>query len=149
MRQRTSGLLSLMFASKWSPALTDAPTLQIADGDTRIFRPGGAWTVANVEIMERLCRDAQRQAPRAIDLSSVNAHESLTDAIARELTVRDHPADRALGAVESCRGRVQGHELLFGLREIAGLSAALHPMSPFELKVRHAFHVRATLVCAR
>jgi phospholipid/cholesterol/gamma-HCH transport system permease protein len=57
--------------------LTDMPTLQTANGDSRILNPGGAWTVANVEILERLCRDVQQQALRAIDLSGVTAMDTI------------------------------------------------------------------------
>ena len=57
--------------------MTDTPTLQAAAGDPRVLAPGGAWTVANVEVLERLCRNAQQQTPRAIDLSGVTAIDTV------------------------------------------------------------------------
>src|SRR6185437_9225297 len=87
-------------------ALTDTPTLQIADGDSRIFCPSGAWTVANVEIMERLCRDAQQQAPRAIDLSSVTALDTIGAWLFEKLARRSGARSEAsfVGVSESYSG---------------------------------------------
>jgi len=53
------------------------PTLQAADGDARTLNPGGAWTVVNVEAMERLCSDVRQQALRVIDLSGVTAMDTI------------------------------------------------------------------------
>ena len=74
---KARALVAVTLCLKWRLALTDTPTLKIADGNSRIFRPAGAWTVANVEIMERLCSDAQQQRPRAIDLSGVTALDTI------------------------------------------------------------------------
>ncbi len=59
------------------PRLTDTPTLQIADSDSRTIHPGGAWTVANVETLERLCSNVRQQTLRAIDLGGVTALDTV------------------------------------------------------------------------
>lgn len=57
--------------------VADTPTLQIVDGDPGVLRPGGAWTVANAEMLEHLCRSVQKPAPRVIDLGSVTALDTV------------------------------------------------------------------------
>ena len=57
--------------------MTDAPTLQTADGDPGVLRPGGAWVVANVETLERLCRGIQQPTLQVIDLGGVTALDTV------------------------------------------------------------------------
>jgi phospholipid/cholesterol/gamma-HCH transport system permease protein len=88
------------------PRLTDTPTLQTADSDSRILHPGGAWTVANVETLERLCRDVQQQALGAIDLSGVTSLDTvgawLFEKLARRGGVRSETS--FIGVPESYSG---------------------------------------------
>src|SRR5579871_1946404 len=45
-------------ASSGVPCLTDQPQLTATDDEHSTLLPSGAWTVANVEILEKLCERA-------------------------------------------------------------------------------------------
>ena len=57
--------------------MTDTPTLAIADTEPSVLHPGGAWTVAHVETLERLCNGVQPNAARIIDLGGVTALDTV------------------------------------------------------------------------
>ena len=57
--------------------MTDAPTLSLADTESHILHPGGAWTLANVETLERLCNDVQPRVVAVIDLSGVTSLDTV------------------------------------------------------------------------
>jgi phospholipid/cholesterol/gamma-HCH transport system permease protein len=59
---------------KEEPCLTDAPTLNFVD---HVLHPGGAWTLANVETLERLYGDVRPGAADVIDLSGVTALDTV------------------------------------------------------------------------
>ena len=58
--------------------LTDAPELTATGGELSTLRPSGAWTVANVEVLEQLCEGAPTTTRVAtIDLSRVTALDTV------------------------------------------------------------------------
>jgi phospholipid/cholesterol/gamma-HCH transport system permease protein len=57
--------------------LTDQPELTASDGERATLRPSGAWTVANVEVIEGLCESALPAQVGAIDLSRVTALDTV------------------------------------------------------------------------
>ncbi|MGX9427090.1 MULTISPECIES: MlaE family lipid ABC transporter permease subunit [Bradyrhizobium] len=60
--------------------MNSAPDLTMDDGAVRSLHPRGAWTVANVEILERLCAGIQprlAQGIRKIDLSGITALDTV------------------------------------------------------------------------
>jgi phospholipid/cholesterol/gamma-HCH transport system permease protein len=59
------------------PCLTDTPRLVATDDELPTLQPSGAWTVANVELLERLCESARPARVRAIDLSRVTALDTI------------------------------------------------------------------------
>jgi phospholipid/cholesterol/gamma-HCH transport system permease protein len=107
--------------------LTDTPTLQAAAGDPRVLVPGGAWTVAHVEALERLCSDSQQQAPLAIDLSGVTAMDTVGAWLFEKLARRGAgPAEASfVGVPESYSG------LLREVRELNRQTPAIARARPF------------------
>jgi phospholipid/cholesterol/gamma-HCH transport system permease protein len=59
------------------PCLTDTPRLTATDDEPTTLQPSGAWTVANVEVLERLCDGAPSARARAIDFSRVTALDTV------------------------------------------------------------------------
>jgi phospholipid/cholesterol/gamma-HCH transport system permease protein len=60
--------------------VNSAPDLNVDDGEARSLHPCGAWTVANVEILERLCAGIQPRIAhgiRKIDLSGITALDTV------------------------------------------------------------------------
>jgi phospholipid/cholesterol/gamma-HCH transport system permease protein len=57
--------------------LTDTPQLTATDDEPTTLQPSGAWTVANVEVLERLCDGAPSARARAIDFSRVTALDTV------------------------------------------------------------------------
>ena len=55
--------------------MTDVPELIATDDN--ILRPTGAWTVANAEILEKLCEGAPSPRTGSIDLSGVTALDTV------------------------------------------------------------------------
>ncbi|WJR81992.1 ABC transporter permease [Bradyrhizobium sp. NP1] len=53
------------------------PGLTVTPHEPRALRPTGAWTVENVETLERLCRGVRAGAIGAIDLSGVTALDTV------------------------------------------------------------------------
>ena len=53
--------------------MTDLPSLIAIDDGPCALQAGGAWTLAYVERLERLCQSVPRQRPGAIDVSGVTA----------------------------------------------------------------------------
>ncbi|MFB9261593.1 MlaE family ABC transporter permease [Bradyrhizobium erythrophlei] len=72
--------------------MTNVPTLTANPDDPRVFSARGAWNVANVEVLERLCERVARVDIRAIDLRRVTALDTvgawLLERIARGGTAR-------------------------------------------------------------
>ena len=60
--------------------MNSVPDLTVDDGEARALHPRGAWTVANVEMLERLCAGIQpriAQGIRKIDLSGITALDTV------------------------------------------------------------------------
>jgi phospholipid/cholesterol/gamma-HCH transport system permease protein len=58
--------------------LSDAPELTAIGGEVSTLRPSGAWTVANIEVLEQLCEGASTTTRVAtIDLSRVTALDTV------------------------------------------------------------------------
>ena len=57
--------------------MTDQPELTATNDEPSTLRPSGAWTVANVEVIERLCESALPAQVAAIDLSRVTALDTV------------------------------------------------------------------------
>jgi phospholipid/cholesterol/gamma-HCH transport system permease protein len=57
--------------------LTDAPELSATDGELSTLHPSGAWTVANVEVLEQLCEGSPTTRVSSIDLSRVTALDTV------------------------------------------------------------------------
>jgi phospholipid/cholesterol/gamma-HCH transport system permease protein len=57
--------------------LTDTPSLGITDAEPSVLHPGGAWTVAHVETLERLCDGIRPSAAGVIDLRGVTALDTV------------------------------------------------------------------------
>ena len=61
----------------WEPCLTDTPQLTASDDEPTTLQPSGAWTVANVEALEKLCESVPPTRARAIDLSRVTTLDTV------------------------------------------------------------------------
>ncbi len=57
--------------------MTDQPQLTATDDERSTLLPSGAWTVANVEILEKLCERATARRVGTIDLSRVTALDTI------------------------------------------------------------------------
>jgi phospholipid/cholesterol/gamma-HCH transport system permease protein len=57
--------------------LINAPTLQASADDPHAFSAGGAWNLANVEALERLCTRAADADVKSIDLHRVTALDTI------------------------------------------------------------------------
>ena len=87
--------------------MTDTPTLRIADNEPRALYPGGAWTIAHVETLERLCNGVREQPPGQIDLSGVTALDTVGAWLFEKLARRGgaaSPASAFTGVSESYAG---------------------------------------------
>jgi phospholipid/cholesterol/gamma-HCH transport system permease protein len=58
------------------PEVTDAPRLTASADDLPTLHPSGAWTVANVEVLEKLCESVPVSRVGAIDLRDITALDS-------------------------------------------------------------------------
>jgi phospholipid/cholesterol/gamma-HCH transport system permease protein len=96
--------------------LTDAPELTATGGEGSTLLGSGAWTVANVEVLERLCQDASTTHVSTIDLSRVTALDTvgawLFEKMARRLT-RSAAKPAFVGVSDSYAGL---------MREVEGLN---------------------------
>jgi phospholipid/cholesterol/gamma-HCH transport system permease protein len=57
--------------------LTDTPQLTATDDEPTTLQPSGAWTIANVEVLEKLCDSVPSAHAKAIDLSRVTALDTV------------------------------------------------------------------------
>ena len=57
--------------------MTNRPELTATNDEFTTLRPSGAWTVANVEVLEGLCDAALPARVAAIDLSRVTALDTV------------------------------------------------------------------------
>jgi phospholipid/cholesterol/gamma-HCH transport system permease protein len=55
----------------------DAPTLELTGTKPNVLHPSGAWTLANVEALERLCHGVQPGVADVIDLSEVTSLDTV------------------------------------------------------------------------
>ena len=61
----------------WSRGLIDLPSLIAIDDGPCSLQAGGAWTLGNVERLERLCQSVSHGRPGAIDVSGVTALDTV------------------------------------------------------------------------
>ena len=57
--------------------MTDTPQLRSSGDEPITLQPSGAWTVANVEVLERLCNRVPSAHVKAIDLREVSALDTV------------------------------------------------------------------------
>ncbi len=57
--------------------MLNSPVLIANEEDPRVFAAGGAWNVANVEVLERVCAGAAKADIGSIDLSGVTALDTV------------------------------------------------------------------------
>ncbi|OCX29141.1 ABC transporter permease [Bradyrhizobium sp. UASWS1016] len=57
--------------------MLNSPVLIVNEDDPRVLAAGGAWNVANVEVLERVCASAAKADIGAIDLSGVTALDTV------------------------------------------------------------------------
>jgi phospholipid/cholesterol/gamma-HCH transport system permease protein len=65
------------FGETREPCLTDTPQLTVTNDEAATLSPSGAWIVANVEVLEKLCDNVPLARARAIDLSGVTALDTV------------------------------------------------------------------------
>jgi len=81
VKGRVSGRAKVYSAGSGETISNSAPDLTVDEGEACSIQPSGAWTVANVEMLEHLCagiqpRLAQRRI-RKIDLGGITALDTV------------------------------------------------------------------------
>jgi len=98
--------------------LSDQPSLTLTDNGAGALLARGAWTVANVELLERICDDAVREEIGPIDLSHVTALDTVGAWLFEKLARRNpdqSPETTLVGVPDSYAGL---------LAEVHGLNRA-------------------------
>ncbi len=84
--------LPILGFPSWVGLLLNSPVLIANEDDPRLLAAGGAWNVANVEVLERVCAGAAKADIGAIDLGGVTALDTvgawLLERLARGGTTR-------------------------------------------------------------
>jgi phospholipid/cholesterol/gamma-HCH transport system permease protein len=109
----------------------DAPTLKLTDTEPHVLQPGGAWTLAHVEALERLCKDVPAGAADVIDLGGVTSLDTVGAWLFEKLARRGAAPSSAPQSEASFTGVSESYAGL--LREVRGLnrrSSAPHKASP-------------------
>jgi phospholipid/cholesterol/gamma-HCH transport system permease protein len=98
----------------------DAPTLKLTDTKPHILQPGGAWTLAHVEALERLCEDVPAGAADVIDLGGVTSLDTVGAWLFEKLARRGAAQSSAAQSEAAFTGVSDSYAGL--LREVRGLN---------------------------
>jgi phospholipid/cholesterol/gamma-HCH transport system permease protein len=90
--------------------LTDTPQLTATSDEPTTLLPSGAWTVAHVEVLEKLCNGLSPARVKAIDLSKVTALDTIGAWLFEKLARRSSTSmakTSLIGVSESYAGLIQ------------------------------------------